>query len=98
MRRRPFAIKLQFSPRDTALLRVNKQVYAEAAGIFYCENTFGVPEALFVGPPIMQQVERLYRVSRSRLRLRGLRRLVFDVAVSWPWSLLLFLDGGEPRH
>ena len=64
---------------DTALLRVNKQIFDEASSIFYAENTFRFPEALFVGAPILQQLQTLYRVSRVKLKM--MRSVVLDVPV-----------------
>lgn len=79
---RPFAVQLQWNrPRDAALLRVNKQIFDEASGIFYAENTFRFPEALFVGAPILQQLQTLYRVPSARLRM--MRSVVLDVPVSF---------------
>ncbi len=79
---KPFAIQLQWNrPLDTALLRVNKQVFDEASGIFYTENTFRFPEALFVAAPILQQLQTLYRVSRPRLQM--MRSFVLDVPVCY---------------
>ncbi|KAK7994345.1 hypothetical protein PG991_015933 [Apiospora marii] len=37
-------------PIDTALLRVNKQIHAEAAAVLYSENTFRVCDTSDVGP------------------------------------------------
>ncbi len=76
----PFAVQLQFAPLDTALLRVNKQIHAEASSIFYHENTFRFSQALFVGAEILPQLEKLYHVSPTRLRT--MRKFVFDVPVS----------------
>ena len=81
----PFAVQLQFAPLDTALLRVNKEVYAEASSIFYHENAFRFPQALFVGAEILPQLESFYRVSPSRLRT--MRNFVLDVPVSSPSKL-----------
>ena len=77
---KPFAVQLQWNrPLDTALLRINKQIFHEASSIFYAENTFRFPEALFVGAPILQQLQTLYRVSRSKLKM--MRDVVLDVPV-----------------
>lgn len=77
---RPFAIQLQWNrPLDAALLRVNKQIFNEASSIFYHENTFRFPEALFVGAPILQQLQTLYRISRPKLKM--MRNVVLDVPV-----------------
>ena len=78
---RPFAVQLQWTrPLDTALLRVNKQIFEEASGIFYVENTFRFPEALFVEAPILQQLQTLYRVSSSSLCM--MRSVILDIPVS----------------
>lgn len=77
---KPFAVRLQFSPRDTALLLVNKQVYREASTIFYYENTFRIPESLFLGAPILQQMERFYHV--PRWTLKSMKHLVVEIPVS----------------
>ena len=83
---RPFAVQLQWSrPLDTALLRVNRQILDEASGIFYAENTFRFPEALFVEAPILQQLQTLYRVSRSSLCM--MRSVVLEIPVSRPFRL-----------
>lgn len=77
---RPFAVQLQWGrPLDTALLRVNKQIFDEASSIFYAENTFTFSEALFVGAPILQQLQTLYRVSRPKLKM--MRNVVLSVPV-----------------
>ena len=77
---RPFTVQLQWSkPLETALLRVNKQVFEEASSIFYAENAFRFSEALFVGAPILQQLQTLYRISRPRLKM--LRNIILDVPV-----------------
>ena len=83
---RPFTVQLQWTrPLDTALLWVNKQVFEEASSIFYAENAFRFSEALFVGAPILQQLQTLYRISRPRLRT--LRNVVLDVPVRSPIRL-----------
>ncbi len=77
---RPFSVQLQWNrPLDTALLRVNKQIFDEASSIFYAENAFRFPEALFVGAPILQQLQTLYRISRPKLKM--MRNVVLDVPV-----------------
>ncbi|CAD6583317.1 MAG: hypothetical protein ASARMPREDX12_001231 [Alectoria sarmentosa] len=77
---RPFTVQLQWNrPLDAALLRVNKQIFDEASSIFYHENTFRFPEALFVGAPILQQLQTLYRVSRPKLKM--MRNFVLNVPV-----------------
>ena len=77
---RPFTVQLQWTRTlDTALLWVNKQVFEEASGIFYAENAFRFPEALFVGAPILQQLQTLYRIPRPRLRM--LRNIILNVPV-----------------
>jgi len=63
----PFAVKLQFSPRDTALLQVHKMVYKEASTIFYYENTFRIPESLFLGAPILQHMEKFLPCPRMEI-------------------------------
>ena len=79
---KPFAVRLQWNrPPDAALLRVNRQIFDEASGYFYAENTFRFPEALFVGAPILQQLRTLYRVSMGRLRM--MRSVVYEVPVSF---------------
>ena len=82
--RRPFALQMpeKLHPEsyaDTALLRVNKQVFREASTIFYHENTFRITEDLFYGTPILQALEVVHHVSRERLR--SLRSLVLDIPV-----------------
>lgn len=75
-------MQLQWNrPLGAALLQVNKQVYDEASGIFYAENTFRFPEALFVGAPILPQLHTLYRVPIARLSM--MRSVVLDVPVSF---------------
>ena len=89
----PFSIKLQFFPLDAALLRVNKQVYREASGIFYHENVFRFREELFTGAPILRHLESFYRVPEGRLR--SMRRVLIDlpvcVCVFYLCKLLLLL-------
>ena len=78
---KPFAVQLQWNqPRGAALLQVNKQLFDEASGIFYPENTFRFSEALFVGAPILEQLQTLYRVSRSKMEM--MRSVILDVPVS----------------
>ena len=90
---RPFTVKLQWTRTlDTALLRVNKQVFEEASSIFYAENAFRFPEALFVGAPILQQLQTLYRIPRPRLRM--LRNIILDVPV---WSLSIRFERWHKR-
>lgn len=79
VRSSPFAVKLQFAPRDTAILRVNKQVFREASAIFYHESTFRIPESLFVGAPILQQMENFYHL--PKWKLKSMKHLVIDVPV-----------------
>lgn len=77
---RPFTVQLQWTRTlDAALLWVNKQVFEEASSIFYAENAFRFSEALFVGAPILQQLQTLYRI--PRLRLKMLRNIILDVPV-----------------
>ena len=77
---KPFTVQLQWGRSlDTALLQVNKQIFDEASGIFYAENTFTFPEALFVGAPILQQLQTLYRVSRPKLKT--MRNVMLNVPV-----------------
>ena len=91
----PFAVKMQFAPRDTALLRVNKQVFKEASAIFYHESTFRIPEGLFVGAPILQQMANFYHL--PRWRLKSMRNLILDVPVRSPIEPIRYaLRGGNP--
>ena len=84
---KPFAVQLQWNrPLDAALLQVNRQIFDEASSIFYAENMFRFPEALFVGAPILQQLQTLYRVSRPTLMM--MRSVVLDVPV---WTALRLL-------
>ena len=87
--RRPFALQMpeKLYPdlyTDTALLRVNKQVFRETSSIFYHENTFRITEELFYGTPILRALEVAHCVSRERLR--SMRSLVLDVPV---WTIFL---------
>ncbi len=79
----PFAVKFQFSPRDTALLQANRMVYMEASTIFYYENTFRIPESLFLGAPILQHMENFYHV--PGWRLKSMKRLVVEIPVRTPF-------------
>lgn len=90
-------MQLQWNrPRDTALLQVNKQIFDEASSIFYAENVFRFPEALFVGAPILPQLQTLYRVSRAKLKM--MRNIVLEVPVrsSFKGPDLLFSNGQLP--
>ena len=80
----PFAVKIQFGgPRETALLRVNKQVHHEATSIFYFENTFRFPQSLFVGPTqILKQLQGLYHLPATKLQT--MRKLELDIPVRNP--------------
>ncbi len=78
----PFAVKLQFSPRDTALLQANKMVHKEASTVFYYENTFRIPESLFLGAPILQHMESFYHV--PGWRLKSMKHLVIEIPVRNP--------------
>lgn len=82
--RRPFALQMpeKMHPEsyaDTALLRVNKQVFRETSSIFYHENTFRIAQDLFYSTPILQALEVVHCVSRERLR--SMRSLVLDIPV-----------------
>lgn len=74
-----YTVKLQFFPTDTALLRVNKQIYAEASAIFYHENIFWFPQTLFVGGPILERLERVYHLPPRRLQI--MRNFVIDIPI-----------------
>lgn len=66
----PFTIKLQFAPLFTALMRVNRQIYHESAGIFYSENTFRFPQGLFIGADLLGgQLQNLYHLQLPTLRM-----------------------------
>lgn len=80
-----YTVKLQFFPTDTALLRVNKQIYAEASAIFYHENIFWFPQTLFVGGPILERLERVYHLPPRRLQI--MRNFVIDIPVSVHFDL-----------
>lgn len=75
-----FTIKLQFPSTDTSLLRVNKQILAEASTIFYQENIFWFPQPLFVGAPIISQLESFYHLSKKNLQM--MKNFVLDIPVS----------------
>lgn len=77
---RPYAVQLQFKPLDTAILRLNKQTFAEASSIFYHENCFRFPQALFVGASILPQLEGFYKLSRTKLLT--MRHILLEVPVS----------------
>ena len=80
--RKPVKLGPSFRIGDTNLLCTNKQIYSEAREIFYHENVFLVPEALFTGNlTILNALEGpLYRLPRSRLA--SLQRLDVNVPVS----------------
>ena len=73
-------VKLQFFPHETALFRVNKQIYEEASEIFYCYNVFLFPQALFDGVPILEKLENFIRL--PIWRLATLKNFKIDVPVS----------------
>lgn len=85
-----FTVRILFaqtdSQTDTALLRVNKQIHDEALAIFYSGNTFCFPQHLFIGNPIMTQLEKAYRVSTAKLEM--MRKFIFKIPVgiyvAWP--------------
>ena len=77
---KPFVVKLQFFPHETALFRVNKQIYEEASTIFYHYNIFSFPQALFDGSPILEKLENFIRL--PLWRLATLKNLKIDVPVS----------------
>ncbi|KAG6986599.1 hypothetical protein G7Y79_00076g099320 [Physcia stellaris] len=76
---KPFIVKLQFFPKDTALFRVNRQVYAEASTIFYHENVFHFPQSLFDGEPVLEKLEYFIRLPRWRLATLKNFKLDFPV-------------------
>ena len=80
-----FTVKLQFKPFDTSLMRVNKQIYRETSSLFYYENSFRIPQSLFVGAPILDQLEKFYHLPRQRLSI--MKRLLIDIPVHGPRSL-----------
>lgn len=77
---KPFVVKLQFFPQETALFRVNKQIYEEASTIFYHGNIFSFPQALFDGPPILEKLADFIRL--PIWRLATLKNFKIDVPVS----------------
>lgn len=79
---KPFTVKLQFFPRDTALFRVNRQVYVEASTIFYHENVFHFPQSLFDGDPVLEKLE--YFIRLPRWRLATLKNFKLDFPVRSP--------------
>lgn len=74
-----YTVKLQFPPSDTALLRVNRQIYCEASSIFYHENCFRFPQTLFVGGPILERLDRVYHL--PPWKLQKMRNFVIDIPV-----------------
>ncbi|KAI9707621.1 MAG: hypothetical protein M1836_000582 [Candelina mexicana] len=83
-----FTVGLRFGSFDTSLLSVNKQIHEEASGIFYEENIFRIPQSVFIGPPIIEQLRDLYRLPPSRLR--QLRNLNLEIPVYGPYHDELF--------
>ncbi|KAI9876561.1 MAG: hypothetical protein M1830_006212 [Pleopsidium flavum] len=77
-----FGVGLRFGSYDTSLFGVNRQIFSEASGIFYYENFFRIPQALFVDAPIIPQLANVYNVSRDRLM--KLRRLIVELPVYGP--------------
>ena len=76
----PYTVKLQLFTRATALFRANKQIYDEASTIFYHDNVFRFPQALFDGPPIIEKLGTFIRMSRRRLA--DLKNIKLDIPVS----------------
>ena len=74
-----FTVKLQFAPSYTALLRVNKQIFAEASGIFYQENVFRFPQALFDDGHIFAKLETF--ICLPTWRLQTLRNFKIHIPV-----------------
>lgn len=77
---KPFTVKMQFNPHETALFRVNKQIYEEASTIFYHHNIFEFPQALFDSQPILEKLEDFIRL--PTWRLATLKNFKIDVPVS----------------
>ena len=74
-----YTVKLQFPPSDTALLRVNRQIFREASSIFYHENYFRIPETLFLGGSLLERLDRVYRL--PQWKLQKMRNFVIDIPV-----------------
>ena len=70
--------------RDTKLLCTNKQIAKEATGMFYYENTYAIPEALFTGDVgILEMMEGpLYHMSKEILA--SLRNVKVCVPLKFP--------------
>ncbi|KAI9725083.1 MAG: hypothetical protein M1812_000359 [Candelaria pacifica] len=83
-----FTVGLRFGSFDTSLLCVNKQIHEEASGIFYEENTFRIPQSLFISCATLDQLRDLYRLPASRLR--QLRNLNVEIPVYGPYHDQLF--------
>ncbi|KAL9130256.1 MAG: hypothetical protein Q9217_001506 [Psora testacea] len=83
----PISIKLKFRVGDTNLLCANKQIFKEATEMFYHENVFEIPEPLFVGAPILEQLENFYHLPRTRLMT--MRVLSLKIPVYGPSSDVL---------
>lgn len=66
-------------------MRVNKQIYRETSNLFYHENSFRIPQQLFIGAPILNQLERFYHLPRQRLSI--LKRLLIEIPVHTSQSL-----------
>ena len=66
-------------PCDTGLLCVSKQVHSEASSIFYEENVFWFPQALFDGQPILGLLDNLFALPSTRLMT--LKNFVIDITV-----------------
>ena len=88
---KPFTVKMQFNPHETALFRVNKQIYEEASTIFYHHNIFEFPQALFDSHPILEKLEDFIRL--PTWRLATLKNFKIDVPVSLNENKSLFSTG-----
>lgn len=64
---KPFTVKFRSGPFDTGLLMVCKQIYAEAEPIFYKENAFRFPQAVFAVARSERNLENLFCIPNSRL-------------------------------
>lgn len=78
---KPVKLGPSFRIGDTNLLCTNRQIHAEAREMFFHENVFVIPEAVFTGDlGILDKLEGpLYRLPRSRLAI--LQRLDISVPV-----------------
>ena len=75
-----YTLNLRFPPRRaSSLLCVNKQVYHEAAPIFYAENVFRLPPMMFTSNSLPVMLEGVCQIHQETFRM--MKRFILDIPI-----------------